>query len=62
MFYDDKPFSVQEALTSWLPDMAGNLVGLVMNTQVLGTFMPELFDRFGFMRVDLRCGLNKDYL
>jgi hypothetical protein len=42
MFYDDKPFSVQELMLSHLPDMAGNLVGMIMNTQVLGALMPEL--------------------
>lgn len=24
--------------------------------------MPELSEKYGFMRLDLRCGLNKDYL
>lgn len=66
MFYDDKPFSLTEKIIEMLPsgfEMAGTAVKALLNTNVVGQFMPTILDEFGAgKRVDLRCGFNKDYL
>ena len=66
MFNRDKTFSVTEMMLDALPEQymaAGSAIKAVMNTSLFGLIFPEITREFGGgKRLDLRCGLNKDYL
>ena len=66
MFYREKPYSLTEILLNYLPDdvmMASSAVRMLMNTNVLRMFFPELKSEVGLNKpIDLKCGFNRDYL
>lgn len=66
LLYEDKPISVTDLLLDRLPETfmgAGAAIKAVMNTNVFGLVFPELVREFGNgKRLDLRCGMNKEYL
>lgn len=66
LLYEDKPFSLTEVMLDKLPDSfmgAGAAIKAIMNTQVFGLIFKELTHEFGNRKpLDLRCGLNKEYL
>ena len=50
MFYDEKPFSLKEKLTSNMPSYfegANMMMKAMMHTQVFALLMPELVKEYG---------------
>lgn len=66
LFHREKPFSVTELMLDAVPDTfmgAGAAIKAVMNSSLFGLVFPEILKEYGHgKRIDLRCGLNKDYL
>ena len=65
MLYSEKNFSLVEFIEKIAKgnQIANMAMRILLNTNVLGVFMPEIKSEFGNQRpVDLRCGMNKKFL
>ena len=65
MLYSEKNFSLVEFIEKIAKgnQLANMAMRILLNTNVLGVFMPEIKSEFGNQRpVDLRCGMNKKFL
>lgn len=62
LIYEEKPFSAIEAIEKLAKgnQMVLMAMRIILNTNVIGVFMPEIKEEHGNGKVvDLKCGMNK---